>query len=311
MKRLFFILLFLQLSISCESQPAAAPTGVRKHLNLTVAIDFSNRVLRPKPVPDQDALKTIFKLFKSKLRIGQRLYQNDIIRFDPINSTLLMQNAVTEINLQKFEFNHSARIQYLNSFHQSSEKFSFDSTRLFNWYYRTLTSARNHPLGADIPSFLAQLGLLEVSNWTNTFQGQTNKHRNVLILITDGYLEVQTTACTPTSRMCIDLDNNRINAFRQAFRNSGIADMKQFYTNNGYGITPVSNSFLNNLEVLVLEIQDRTIVNGASTVHPTDEEIIKLFWEDWLRKSGVRRFKIYEAASSIQELRTNIEDFLR
>jgi hypothetical protein len=60
-----------------------------------------------------------------------------------------------------------------------------------------------------------------------------------------------------------------------------------------------------------LELYDRSLTKaGAASIHPTDMEIIKLFWSDWLQRSGVRRFEFHPIAGSKDEVEKMILNFL-
>ena len=136
-----------------------------------------------------------------------------------------------------------------------------------------------------------------------------NIYRNILILITDGYIEAGLYDCPINS--CRYLSQKRIDQFRSAFINSGQTDVKSFIKRNDFGITPSNNPHLENLELLVLELYDRSLTKGGNaTVHPTDSEIIKTFWSDWLEKSKVKRFELVNMASSKNEMEKIILDFI-
>lgn len=48
--------------------------------------------------------------------------------------------------------------------------------------------------------------------------------------------------------------------------------------------------------VLVLEMIDRSLdKNGVAIQHPTDFEIMKIVWEDWLTRSGAEKVEIHKA----------------
>jgi hypothetical protein len=88
-------------------------------------------------------------------------------------------------------------------------------------------------------------------------------------------------------------------------------DLTRFYEEGKYGIIPVDNKNIENLEVLVLEMYDRSLdTAGAATTYPTDKEILDLFWNDWLKKSGVKKFELRQVASTKQELEQVIFSFL-
>jgi len=50
--------------------------------------------------------------------------------------------------------------------------------------------------------------------------------------------------------------------------------------------------------------------NGNATEDISDMDIIKLFWSDWLTKSGVKKYELYSKAASESEVDNNIKDFI-
>jgi hypothetical protein len=97
----------------------------------------------------------------------------------------------------------------------------------------------------------------------------------------------------------------------QLFLKSGEPNIEKFFIDNDYGLVPVNNKYLKDLEVLVLELYDRSLSKGGSaTVIPKDKEIIELFWKDWLVKSGVKRFELHFTASSQNEVHDVLSRFL-
>ena len=108
------------------------------------------------------------------------------------------------------------------------------------------------------------------------------------------------------------MSEGRIKKFRRAFQSEGKGrSVEQFFEEEGYGITPIDNPVLTNLNVIVLELDDRSLNDaGNATVQPTDAEIIELFWSDWLTKSGVNEFELHPTASSIDEVRQGLNRFM-
>ena len=127
-----------------------------------------------------------------------------------------------------------------------------------------------------------------------------------MIMTTDGYIEAG------IFDKGFDLSKKLIDRFRDAFLASGESDMASFFKKNKqFRIKPVHNDKLKNLEILVMELYDRSLTKtGAATVHPTDMEIMKLFWTDWLQQSRVKRFELHPIANSKAEAEKIILDFL-
>jgi hypothetical protein len=128
-----------------------------------------------------------------------------------------------------------------------------------------------------------------------------------MVLMTDGYIEAG------IYNKGYDLSAKKIEDFRNAFLKSKDGDMASFLSkNNKYKIKPAKNPYLKTLEVIVIEMYDRSLSKtGAATKHPTDMEIMRLIWTDWMKSSGVKRVELKPAASNQAEAVKYILDFIK
>ena len=175
--------------------------------------------------------------------------------------------------------------------------------------------------GADIPSFLENLNRSQIKSKGSLKNKKTQdgkilvqEYSNVIILITDGYIEADKYSRNYSSQKIYpNLSEKRIESFRNDFnKKKNGRPLEQFFTEEGYGINPVQNELLKEVEILVLEIDDRSLnESGNSTKEISDYKIIKLFWEDWLTKSGVKRFELFTKASTKSEVQDHINKFLQ
>jgi len=281
------------------------------HYNITISSDLSNRLspkLYPKAVSDADIVGIVgMNIYPRILTHKRSLNQLDQFRIDFINKKQINAYSVNtkllEIDFSKFE-SQSERIKYLKTTFQGDER-KFEGE-----FYRIHDAAIKHPFGSDIWTYL-QLGvdgfIVNKEKTTskigiNTFE---NRYKNVLILLTDGYIEAGIFGKN------YDLSGKKINEFRIQFLKSGDKDIETFYKKNQrYKIHPLANPLLKDLEVLVLELYDRTETNSGASVHPTDLEIMRLIWGDWLKTSGVKKFGLYPKFSSKAEAEKIIFKFL-
>jgi hypothetical protein len=141
----------------------------------------------------------------------------------------------------------------------------------------------------------------------------TSQYRNIMILLTDGYIEAGMfgkKACA-SGNQCYYLSGQKIKEFRNAFKKSGSNDINAFFQKSNFGLVPANNKNLKDLEVLVLQMEDRSLDKaGNATVHPTDMEIMQVFWADWLKKSGVKRFELRPLMGSEAEAEKEILSFM-
>lgn len=334
MKWLWALIIYIPLS-SClggKTEPRDENTessGYKNysitHFNITVAPDLSNRLnqkLYPKLVSDEAILDIILKnIYPTILNHQRSENQKDKFSVSFINNLLIAQYNITSDNLNiDFETfdTQRKRIDYIKN-RLKTRTFSKDTSAFKNELKKMYAAALDRPHGADIFTYLnsrvddTQIALTDEPYTTFKNKSYANKYRNILILITDGYIEAGIygqDACT-NEKVCYYLSKNRIDKFRIDFLKSGEADIETFFQKNDYGIMPLKNDHLKNVEILVLEMYDRSLTkDGNATVHPTDGEIMKLFWSDWLTKANVKRFKLVDIASSEYEMEKVILNFL-
>jgi hypothetical protein len=288
------------------------------HYNITFAPDMSNRTnpdLYRRPLNDVDILKIITAdLYQPILRWKRSENQKDKLRIDFIDKGLISTYQVHTdkllIDFGRFQ-NQLSRIDYIMNKSDVRPTFKQEINGMVSEYYRINSAAAKQNFGADIWTFLNEgiddkIVLKDEEPFKQDDITYQNKYRNILILPTDGYIEAGIFG------KGFDLGKKTIDQFRNAFLNSGETDMDLFFRQNPkFRIKPVKNARLKNLEILVVELYDRSLTKaGVATVHPTDMEIIKLFWCDWLQHSGVKRFELHPIAGSKDEAEKVILNFL-
>jgi hypothetical protein len=308
----------LDRNVAPATSKAASKKYVTTHYNLTFAADLSNRVnpnLYRRPLNDVDVLKILAgDLYPSILRSRRSENQKDKLRIDFINKGLINEY---HINMDKLSIdfglfpNQHARIDYILNRNQVKQTLRQDINGMTSEFNRINSAAARENFGADIWTYLNE-GLPNAMVLGNEkpieLEGNTymNAYRNVLILTTDGYIEAG------IYNKGYDLSKKTVDRFRDAYLASGESDIQAFFRRNKqFRIKPVHNERLRNLEILVMELYDRSRSKaGAATVHPTDMEIMRLFWTDWLRESRVGRFELRPIANSKEEAEKTILDFL-
>ncbi len=306
------ILIYILLVISASAIFAQKQKEVI-HYNIIFAPDLSNRLnakIYPKPVNDVDLVEGIFKLiWPNILRAKRSEGQKDKYTIDFINKGLIkiysVNTNVLTIDFQKFD-RQNDRINYIMGRNGAKCTLENDVEKLIKEYKNFNNKASNSSNGADIWTYF-QSGIDEGVIQSNIKIGNVNHvFRNILILITDGYIEAG------IFNKGYDLSESKISNFRNAFLKSTEKDMATFLTKNQkFKINPVKNKYLKNLEVMVIEMYDRSLSKtGAATKHPTDMEIMKLIWSDWLQKSGVKRFELKATAANKDQGIKSIMNFI-
>ena len=106
--------------------------------------------------------------------------------------------------------------------------------------------------------------------------------RNILVILTDGYLYHESNKREDGSR------TSYLTPQRLAQLNLNRPDWEEQMEKQGLGFIPATDG-LESLEVLVVGIQNQ------NSKHPYAQEILEAYWQEWLQKMGVARYKIKNA----------------
>lgn len=308
--------------ISCKSD-LNKETIINNNLNILVAPDLSNRVvpsLQSRNVNDIQLIEAVFDMYYPKLyEYGYRINtQNDYLSLlftNPILKKRYDYQGVLQFDIKE---NEEKDTYYLKTFDGTKTSYSKEIDGFINSLEKVYDKASLSPGGADIFNFFAENINGSIKSKVDSLETRRHviqkKYRNILILFTDGYLEAGLYgSANCKGNKCYYLDNRVIKKFRNDYNlNGGDLTLKEFFEKKKYGIIPIKNSSLKYIEVAVCEMYDRSLnkSSGSQTVIPNDYEIMKVFWSDWLEKSGFKKFKLYKTVNTVQEFQENFIDFL-
>jgi hypothetical protein len=293
-----------------------------EHFNICIVPDLSNRLdieKCPKPIDDSQMVDAIIdEIYPTILKNRVDMNQPDKIFVKFTSPKIInyynVNNAILTFDFEKFE-NQIDRINYLTNRDGKSE-FENDKHAFKNEFKTLLSNARQRACGADVWSFFNN----EINNTCIRTEVQRiddqdyifeHKYKNIIVLFTDGYVEAGLyEANNTTGNKTYHLSSNLIREFRTKYEQSNETDIQTFFTKYGYGLVTLDNPILKDVEVLAVEFYDRSLtLSGNATVHPTDGEILELFWNDWMMKSGVKKFKSCKIASSVDEFMNEFHQF--
>ncbi|WP_131401741.1 hypothetical protein [Chryseobacterium sp. JM1] len=280
--------------------------------NVLIVPDLSNRInpeIHPKPLGDTLLINTIADHINDLLKIkGRQMNQLDVYKFDFINRGILNQHIADtehmEINFRKFK-NKSQ-----DASHYKRYDLKTDITSFKNNIAKVYEYSLGHSAGSDVWNYFNQ-------NIKNSMINEPDKKveiaedefvitgtRNIAVLFTDGYIE------SANNSSGFRLDQDLIKKIRREFVSSGSVDFEKFILSKPeYLIRKTSD--LNQLNVLVFEMVDRSLdKNGATTVQPTDFEIMKIIWKKWLKDSGAAQVEIYPALTNKTEAYEALKKFM-
>ena len=259
------------------------------NLNISFLLDLSDRISDEKypnstmSYTDRDLgyIETVSESFINHIESKKLVLMNDKIQlyFDPPPLDATINKKSKEL---KRNFNRS------NISKDQIDQTKIDYKVLPKDIY-TLAKKDGNYVGSDIWRFFKD----KVKRYC-----VEECNRNILVIITDGYIYHEDTRLT---------EENRTSYLTPSMlRNFNLTNSKwnNPYDEKGFGFIPATEG-LGDLEVLVLGV-----VNHDKRRNPYGKDVIEKYWEDWLESMGVFKYKIYGA-----DLPTNMEgaiqDFIR
>lgn len=315
-----------QSEVNNPTTPIISKEGIGNktliHLNNSYVFDLSNRTMKSesKRVSDIDMVNYFVNQMDTKFRKAfnrKSVIQKDIHRIQTTSSELYNQFDVKVDNLtcDFSQFKKPADLSnYLFDRNIGEESMKSWKMSCINEFTNLYNKAQKHSSGADIYSYIKTCDRYFGKKLSPIQMGKTkhqNQYKNNLFLVTDGYIEY---GLYNNDKVAPYLSKNRIDAFKQAYKNKGqgmsIAD---FFSQEGYGITPTFSDAHKNINVLVIGFEDRSIDEfgiAKKGVLIRDREVMELFWNDWLNKSGFTNVKIAPVLNSISELDELVMGFI-
>lgn len=303
---ILFIIISALTTFSCKNTIEDYETTDQIHFNIIFAPDLSDRISNKNYLVSDEKIAEVFCsiLYPDIINNDAQINQLDRIKFDFINPThgKLYHLNTTAIDLSVFKNNQLDRVKYLGVFDSNSQfKTDMDSfIYQFTKYNSSITLNNDH--GSDIYNYLEHLSYLQVDTTKNSINDDSKRliinshYENILVILTDGYIE--TGERNDNSKKSESLSEAKINNFRNDYlnRDDKNLNLQQYFNVSGYKINEINNTALSNLKIIVLQIYDRGHTEGGNkNPGPSDEDIIKIFWMDWLTKSGVpeKNIKLY------------------
>ena len=327
------LIIFVTFIANCSTvTPSAENDRIEKvnyGNNILILSDLSNRILRKKSIHDTIIISKVIDKLKPLIEKSIALNIYDKFNFYSINHVSVNRvynegiGLNFNIDLTAFNKNELEISNYLyGRIEQDYDSDITDVKTSIRIVYDH--NVENEILGADIWHYLndeLDHTVIDTTTERYTFQNKTyaTRKKNKVILLTDGYIEAGRYANDPTMFDKKNPNHSKylsaklLNQFRINFNNSSYQSPEEFFEAEKYGLIPLQNKLLGEIELLVLEIDDRTIINGVTTVSPTDSKIIKLFWTKWLKDSGMKpaNFQIYDRFKNERELDMALSNFLK
>lgn len=319
-----FLLFCCQITIAQGASTKNAPREIT-HYNIKIVSDLSNRLdreLYPRQLDDREIINEILQTFPELINNYNRLaFQKDKISYGLLNPLEVLNfNEYKDdltIDLGKFGQNQFQRIDFIKNRKSPTLEESKDQfNRKIEEIYKNSIN-RESFYTADTWGFFKQVvdeNYFKLTDPINTTKAK-DISRNVIVILTDGFIELakRNSPNSCPEKTCELLNTHQIEKFRKYYNSlDRQIPLKEAFQQSGYGLKPVNNPNLKNVEVLMLEFNGRSkTASGRITKTPTDFEILKLYWEDFLTKEGVKKVEIKNVQPSTENINQIVKEFLK
>lgn len=285
--------LLLILFFSCKEEPkneekeAVTKNPVTENYNISILLDLSDRIsVKKNPNPtmeyynrDLGYIKSVSEAFTQHLKSKRIRQINDKMQLffnpEPLDPEI---NSISE-NLQIAIDKNNVSKDFLNSINAN---YASKTSKIYE-----STIKDDNYIGSDIWNFFDT----KVKD-----QCVEDKYRNILIVLTDGYIFHENSITTEGNRTSYItpklIQKNGLNT----------SDWKKKFDEQDFGFIKTDGD-LSNLEVLVLGI-------NPGKNNPYEEKVIKAYWNKWFTEMKIKHFEIKNAdlPSNMEKI---IQDFIQ
>lgn len=280
--------MIISLASCCKDKTGKTEEGTKNpvvvdsnNINVSILIDLSDRIdpkTNPNPTMeyfqrDTEYIKAIEKGFLNHIKSKKIITYEDQMQvfFNPEPLDPKMNELTKEL---KVSFDKNTTRNY---FDLVDKKYSELPTTI----YQSAIKDGNY-VGSDIWEFFKN----KVKDYCIK-----NDHRNILFILTDGYMYHENTKFSEGSKTSY-LTGKLIKANLLTTSN-----FKEVIEKNKFGFVK-ANDNLNNLEVIVLGI-------NPEKGNPFEEAVIKEYWENWFKEMKIKNYQIKSA-----DLPSNLEPII-
>lgn len=293
MKILTFITILAISIIACSgdgnnrnSNTKAVKIFREKQLNISILLDLSDRI-SPKENPnaqknDIENIKTITEFFKSNMaNLGAYNAKGKIRLFlSPAPANANINSTLNKLIIDCSKMDNKGRKEVYDNltelYTQNLEEIYKETIKTSEWD------------GSDIWRFFK----IDVKDFCIE---KDTTYRNVLIILTDGYLYHKQSMYENNNRYSYLLGKSNLEPYRKQ-------NWQQLIEENDFGIM-TERTDLNDLEVIVLEIK------AANLNYKMDEDILPFIWKKWFHEMNISYFEVYPSDLPANT-KTRIDNFL-
>ena len=266
-----------------EKTEVSVKNTVSEDYNISLLLDLSDRIsLEKNPNPtmeyyqrDLGYIKSVSEAFTQHLKSKRIRQINDKMQLffnpEPLDPAI---NTIAQ-NLRISIDKNNASKELLNSINSN---YASQTSKIYESAIKD-----NKYVGSDIWSFFDS---------KVTDQCIENKYRNILIVLTDGYMFYESTVMKEGNRTTYITP--------ELIRKNGLntKDWDKKFNDQDFGFIK-TNDDLSNLEVLVLGI-------NPDKKNPYEEKVIRAYWTKWFTEMKISHFEIKNA-----DLPSNMEKIIK
>jgi len=294
MKKILLIIpaILLLFVSSCKQEPdkeekeVITKNPLAENYNISILLDLSDRIsLKKNPNPtmqyyqrDLGYIKSVSEAFTQHLKTKRIRQIDDKMQLffnpEPLDPEI---NSISE-NLKIAINKNNVSKDFLNSI---NENYASKTSKIYNSAIKD-----DNFIGSDIWNFFDT----KVKD-----QCVEDNYRNILIVLTDGYIFHENTVITQSNRTSYITP--------ELIRKNGLnmQNWNKKFDEQDFGFIKVDED-LSNLEVLVLGIH-------PDNKNPYEEKVIKTYWTKWFTEMKIKHFEIKNAdlPSNMEKI---IQDFI-
>jgi hypothetical protein len=264
--------------IVASGGPVVLPKDPR-HLNISILIDLSNRI-DPKVDPKQPEqyerdlaiVRHFAAMFKQDV-VRHNTFQTDAslkVFFHPEPNDQVISSAARQL-VAECRSGNKGEAAVANK--RVYQKLDSNIREGMQTIYQKAKQSKNYP-GSNIWRFMKDEANLKCVR-------DTAKFRNILVILTDGYMYYKNELQQQGNRFTyIERNMPHVTRFRKS------SDVARDLEKGDYGFLGF-NQKLTGLEVLVMEM-------SPPESSPQDFDIMRAYWHKWLRELGVRRYATFK-----------------
>lgn len=253
------------------------------NLNISILLDLSDRIEDNKAITKDSAyLVSISEAYLDHIKSKKLVFLEDRLKlyFNPEPNSTKINKVAKELEVIFNKDTPQSEIQ------NTLDKYNSQPSQLYQYAQQDAAQNQGYP-GSDIWRFFKD----HVSDYCIS-----TCHRNILIILTDGYMYYDQTVMREKNRTSYLTPKYTKNLPLKG------SDWKAKMDNGEYGFIPASEN-LEDLEVLVLGLDTKNPSN------PYELDVLTAYWENWFKEMGIKKYKVKSSdiPSSVDKV---IKDFL-